>query len=122
MERYLLAAHAHHNAGISAFRQTLTTLTEENCHALFAGATLIVITSFAESCEGVRFMTDSKIPSHEDSDPTVTRWLILLRGAKTVVLNTSKWVNEGPMAPIIGRRAVDAYDSNIGVVHRDVTH
>jgi hypothetical protein len=122
MERYLLAAHAHHNAGISAFRQTLTSLTEENCHALFAGATLIVITSFAESCEGVRFMTDSKIPSHEDSDPTVTRWLILLRGAKTVVVNTSEWVNEGPMAPIIGRRTVDGYDSNIGVVHRDVTH
>lgn len=124
MEQYLLAAHAHHNAGISTFRQTLTTLTEENCHALFAGATLIVMNSFAESCEGVRFMTDSKILSHEveDLDPTVTRWLILLRGVKTVVLRTSEWVRQGPMAPIIGRREFDGYESNIGDVHRDVTH
>ena len=112
----LISAHLHHNAGISTFRQTLTMITEENCHSLFAAATLIVMTSFAESCEGVRSVTESQMHSNEDSVPTVTKWLILLRGVTTVLTIAGDRVRTGPMAPILVRRGLQDFDSNIAAM------
>jgi hypothetical protein len=114
----LISAHLHHHEGISIFRQTLTMITEENCHSLFAAATLIVMTSCAESCEGVRSVT-SQMHSNEDSVPTVTKWLILLRGVKTVLAVTWDWVRTGPMAPILTRRGLEDFDSNIAAIDGD---
>ena len=81
------------------------------------------MTSFAECCEGVRYITDSRLPSGTEkySGLTVTKWLILLRGAKTVVAETDKWVRTGPMAPLITPRGVDGYERKIGAVDEDVT-
>jgi hypothetical protein len=112
IDQYLFAAQVHHSAGISTFRHTLTTISKENCHSLFAAASLIVMTSFAKSCEGVRCFTDSQTPSLEE----VTRWLILLRGVKSVLTETWEWVRVGPMAPIVARRGLEDFGRNIAAM------
>ena len=115
LEDYLLAASFHYNAGLSTFRQDITHINEQNCHNLFAASTLIVMTSFADSCDSVRLSS----VANEGPDPTVTKWHILLRGIKAVVEGTWQWVKSGPMAPILAPRRLEGYDTEVAAEDED---
>jgi hypothetical protein len=77
--------------------------------------------SFAEACEDVRSITDSRLPADGQEGPTVTKWLILLRGVKDVLRHTFEWVKAGPMAPALNPRSTLGYDYEIGAVPEDAT-
>ena len=123
IDRYSIAAHFHHNAGLSSFRQTLTNITSENCHALFGCAILIFITSFTECCQDLRSVPDSTLSTYgnQESSPNIMKWLLLLRGIKTVVDEGREWLHAGPMAPIISIARAKGYESNSGKIREDLT-
>lgn len=81
----------------------------------------MVMISFAETCEGVRSITDSRLPADPQEGSTATKWLILLRGVRDVLTYTYEWVKEGPMAPILVQKGTLGYDYEIGAAPEDVT-
>ena len=113
-----MAAHVHYNVALSSFRQDLTNITAENSHALFSCATLIVMISFAQSCDSLSTFSST---TNQECGPGVMKWLSLLRGVKSVLTETGEWVHTGPMAPLLYMRGPEGYSSNIGKVDEDVT-
>jgi hypothetical protein len=101
-EKYLIAGHLHYKAALGSFRRNLVHITPENCHQLFACAMFIFITSIVQSYTSLIHSTSQSESSlvDEESRQSVTKWLFLLRGAKTVVTE-SFWVRTGPMAPLL---------------------
>jgi hypothetical protein len=118
---YLDAAHAYHNTGLSSFRQTLTNITSENCHALFACSSIIAMTSFAQCCNSLRSITESMFPQQtgEESRPTIIKQMFLVRGTKSVLNEAGDWIRAGPMSPILLARGWEGYESNMGQVDED---
>ncbi|KAF2464586.1 uncharacterized protein BDR25DRAFT_296520 [Lindgomyces ingoldianus] len=89
---YRLLASSHQSSAITGINGVLPSITPENCHALFAAASLITLNSFA------------------DSGPKTLDVLIglfqLLRGMNEVLKTTEPLIQSGPFASIF-RPAVD---------------
>lgn len=119
---YLVAAHTHHNAGLSTFRQTLTSITPENCHTLFASSILIAGTSFALPWDGGMLLSEPVSNSYttQDSVSTIPEWLLMLRGIRIILTEARRdWIEAGPMSPILKSREYESYGKNIGQVDED---
>jgi hypothetical protein len=119
IEEYLRTANAHYIVALSSFRLSLANITAEHSHALFGCTALIVMISFAQSCDSLSVFSST---ASKKSSLTVRGWLVLLRGINCVLTETWEWVHTGPMAPILYLRGPTGYDSNIVVkVDEDIT-
>ncbi|CZR50185.1 uncharacterized protein PAC_00057 [Phialocephala subalpina] len=99
LEKYLIAAHTHHNTALRSFRQTLNNVTDENCSAMFGCASLITIMSYAQlHVTTIQPLSDSP----RKPNLLVPEWFTLLRGIPLAVHNNEN-VKSGPMAPIFQR-------------------
>ena len=58
---------------------------------------------------------------YHGSGPTVIKWLLLVRGIKSVLVEAQEWIQTGPMSPLLQTRGAKAYDNNIGMVEEEVT-
>ena len=119
---YLVAAHRHHKAGLNIFKQTLTNITSENCHALFACSALIAMTTFARSCDSLRLTNESLLISEADqeSEITVIELLLQVRCIKTVLVEAQQWIQVGPMSPMLHIRGTERYEKTIGRVDEKI--
>ena len=120
---YLVAAHGHHNIGLGSFRDKLQNITPENRHALFGCSCFIAMNSFAQSCDSVRVATELvySLDASQESWFTAAKWLLLIRGIKTVLEEARPWIHRGPMSPILENRGKEGYQQDMGMVDGDIT-
>jgi hypothetical protein len=86
----------HQNLAISAFRSQLSHINEGNCHALFAQAAVVSISSKVFSCIKSRGNPHLLPPLDDIIEP-----YMLTRGVGEVVGTARQWIQKGPMAPML---------------------
>ncbi|TAQ84862.1 hypothetical protein B7494_g6818 [Chlorociboria aeruginascens] len=123
IEAYLVAGRAHCSAAIPPFREHLVNITPENCHSLYACASIIFAISFIESHDNLASFNAVEGTANENQGPgqIVTKWLLLLRGIRTVASQSWAWVEAGPMAQMADRSRYKGYEHNIAQVDEDIT-
>lgn len=93
---YLPLSIHHQNLAISSFRSALVAISEENCHAVFAQASVISMSSMFLAC--VRSRVD---PHYEPSVDEFIEPYILTRGIGDVVATARDWIIKGPLAVML---------------------
>ncbi|KAL2856119.1 hypothetical protein BJX68DRAFT_253345 [Aspergillus pseudodeflectus] len=91
----------HHQCGLQGFRDTLSTLSDSNCNAVFAGSMLLVAFAFASL--RVRNWSDSHMSISTSSPLPTLRldWIYLIRGLTTVVRQCWPALRMGPFREIL---------------------
>ncbi|KAF2124205.1 hypothetical protein P153DRAFT_371075 [Dothidotthia symphoricarpi CBS 119687] len=84
---FRLLSSTHQTAALTFLNTALTDLGPTNCHALFAGASLVVMNAFVDA-------------STHDLDALIEIFQ-LLRGMVFVLHNAESWIESGPFAMII---------------------
>jgi hypothetical protein len=93
---YLPLSIHHQNLAISSFRNALTRITEENCHAVFAQAAVVSMSCKLFSCIKAR-----RHPPYMPSIDDILEPFILTRGVGEVVGVAGEWIKKGPMAAML---------------------
>jgi hypothetical protein len=92
--RFRSAAIRHQNLSISYLRSLINNASPENCNALFALSTSVVVFVFA--------LPQSPIaPTDFDPFQEMIRLVELVKGACAVVKMTREWVSQGPLRPLL---------------------
>lgn len=86
-----LKAGAHQSMAIVSFQETLSNVSESNCHALFAFSCIIIVLSFASS-------TKDKA---SDFQTDVLHWFYLLRGCNEVLKLHRETLRESFLKPLL---------------------
>ncbi len=98
---YLPLSIHHQNLAISSFRPALVAICEENCHAVFAQASVISMSSMFLTC--VRSRVD---PNYEPSVDEFIEPYLLTRGIAEVVVAAQNWIIGGPLVVMLGGHVV----------------
>ncbi|KFY16827.1 hypothetical protein V492_01067 [Pseudogymnoascus sp. VKM F-4246] len=96
-DAYIAASDKHHHLGLSGYREALTEITQENCHACAAYTLMLNVyawTSFHGS--GSFFLPDLD----SDSAPNKVELITILRGGNAVMSVARQWVLVGPLSAI----------------------
>jgi hypothetical protein len=93
-----LAARAsrYQNTALPLFRQVVSKVTEQNCHAIFAFSGFVIPYSLA--C-----LQSSGNANVIPSDDELLNWMCLIRGAHGLLYNNWNWLLRGPFAPLLER-------------------
>lgn len=94
---YVAASDKHHHLGLTGYREALTEITQENCHACAAYTLMLNVyawTSFHGS--GSFFLPDLD----SDSSPNKVELITILRGGNAVMSVARPWVVVGPLAAV----------------------
>lgn len=93
-EAYRRTAAQHQDLALSRFRSVVPTITESNCHAIFALSSLIVVFAFAapRARNSLAFTDDSEEP---------TGWLSLIRGVRSILMSVWPWVKNGGLGGLL---------------------
>jgi hypothetical protein len=102
---YLPLSIHHQNLAISSFRSALVAISEENCHAVFAQASVISMSSMFLAC--VRSRVD---PNYEPSVDEFIEPYLLTRGIGEVVAAARDWIISGPLAVMLDGHIVPDVD------------
>lgn len=91
---YRRTAAQHQDLALSLFRSVMPTITESNCHAIFALSSLIVVFAFAapRARNSLAFTDDSEEP---------TEWLSLIRGVRSILMSVWPWVKNGSLGGLL---------------------
>ncbi|KAL3482788.1 hypothetical protein BJX62DRAFT_221188 [Aspergillus germanicus] len=91
----------HHQSGLQGFRDQLSTLSDANCHQVFAGSMLLVAFAFASL--RVRNWSDSHMSISTTAPLPKVRldWIYLIRGLSTVVDQCWATLSMGPFREIL---------------------
>ena len=96
---YLLVTRAlrHKSFALPLFRQLISEITEQNCHAIFTFSSFVIPYALAslDSSE-----SENLIPSNSGRTPN---WMSLIRGAHGLLYNNWRWLLNGPFAPLLER-------------------
>lgn len=95
-DEYLPLSIQHQNLAISAFRNALARITQDNCNAVFAQAAVVSMSCKLFSCIKAR-RHPPYMPSLEDIIEPYT----LTRGVGEVVGVANHWLRKGPFAPML---------------------
>jgi len=102
---YLPLSIHHQNLAISSFRSALLAISEENCHALFAQASVISMSAMFLAC--VRSRVD---PNYAPSLDEFIEPYLLTRGIGEVVGVAQDWIAKGPLAVMLEGHVVPDAD------------
>jgi len=105
---YLPLSIHHQNLAISSFRPALLAISEENCHAVFAQASVISMSSMFLAC--VRSRVD------QNYEPSVDEFIepyLLTIGIAEVVAAATNWIIKGPLAVMLDGHVVPNVDHSI---------
>ena len=102
---YLLLAAHHQSLALPLIRSTLTCITKENCHALYACGHIITKYAFASPQSPDSLVFSSGIG-------TVSEFVPLLRGAFSVHDHSIEWLASGPLGSCLERPLDEAPDLN----------
>ena len=91
---YISSALRHHNTAIVSFRSALQQVTEENCHAMFAFSTILLVLTLAFAQTGIQ---------ERDSIQDLIQIFTLLQGTCLVLESAMKWITTGPLEPLVRR-------------------
>ncbi|KAL5352357.1 hypothetical protein ACLOAV_002304 [Pseudogymnoascus australis] len=97
-DRYIATADKHHHLGLTGYREALTEITPENCHACAAYTLMLNVyawTSFHGS--GSFFLPDL---DSGDSSPNKVELITILRGGNAVMSVARHWVLVGPLSAV----------------------
>ncbi|KAL3452717.1 hypothetical protein BJX65DRAFT_154059 [Aspergillus insuetus] len=93
----------HHQCGLQGFRDQLSTLSNANCHQVFAGSMLLVAFAFASL--RVRNWSDSHMSISATTTTPLLKlrldWIYLIRGLTTVVVQCWPSLRMGPFREIL---------------------
>jgi hypothetical protein len=89
-ESYEVLAVPHHNLALTLFRDALTSITEYNCHALYACGHLVIKYVFASPQSRLGLVFPAKVGN-------ISEFIILLRGSFSVHDHALKWLSDGPL-------------------------
>jgi hypothetical protein len=92
-ERYIGVAQDYHRMGSQVFRTVTTTVTEDNCHAIFAFCSMTFIFSFAA-------INDPTSLLDPEQDHAFTQWVGLLQGMTPFLLQNNESMRHGKLAPL----------------------
>ncbi|KAF1987011.1 hypothetical protein K402DRAFT_331587 [Aulographum hederae CBS 113979] len=110
---YTLITTATHyqNTAIAAFRQTLPTINDGNCEALFAFAGLMVIFTFCTPhWSHVRFFDDGSSSEDHELEGSTVPWLRVVRGSQLILMSKHNTIKNGPLAPMLGEGDIRDFD------------
>ena len=93
-DRYISSALRHNNTAIVSFRSALEQVTEENCHALFAFSTVLLVVTLAFAQTGT---------TERDPVQDLIQVFTLLQGTRSVLESAMKWIETGPLEPLVRR-------------------
>ncbi|KAI5841723.1 hypothetical protein BZA05DRAFT_344787 [Tricharina praecox] len=96
--RYLSSASQHLSRAVRGLSGSLAHLSETNCDAVFATASLIAIFSFSASHTSPR-----RLGGH--SRPVYTAWVPLFRGVSCILRQDEACVRSGPLSPMLQHSA-----------------
>jgi hypothetical protein len=99
-ERYshlVARASRHESLALPSFRQIISKITEQNCHAIFTFSGFVIPYALAslDSSE-----SQNTIPSNTLQAPN---WMYLIRGVHGLLYTNWKWLLNGPFAPLLER-------------------
>jgi hypothetical protein len=100
---YLRAAYSHHESALKGYRQCLSTLNQDTCHASFGCACLLFITSFARPPESDDKPNQPNHPAHIWLDYQLSEWIILIKGIPSILTYNEfrSALQNGPVAPLM---------------------
>ena len=120
---YSEVASVHQDLALAAYRSQLQSITEDNCHALFAFSSVLGALSYA-------FLQVSPELDDKDFIQSVTDIFELLVGSKVVVIEAQQWLRQGPLAnflvqpPILDAASLstvfDALDVSLNSLSQEV--
>ncbi|KAL2801782.1 hypothetical protein BJX63DRAFT_416629 [Aspergillus granulosus] len=99
VDSHLQVIVGHHQCGLQGFRDQLSTLSDSNCHQVFAGSLLLV--AFAFSSLRVRNWSDSHLSPVSPQPQIRLDWIYLIRGLTTVVRQCWPTLRMGPFREIL---------------------
>ena len=95
-ERYTTVALGHYNVALASFRTALKQVTAENCTALFAFSSILIILSLA-------FAQLHPPAQNRSAVEELIQIFILLQGVRVVLQSAMPWVSQGPLGPLLRR-------------------
>lgn len=91
---FLIRASHHQNLAIGGLRSILPDITEANCHATFAVASLLSIGAFASSCDGLA-------QPDQPAVDTLLEVFLLIRGMHHILKHYENIIADGPIGKIL---------------------
>jgi hypothetical protein len=90
----LICASQHQNLALSGLRTALPDISDGNCHAIFAAASLLSIGAFASSSDG---MAQPRQPTVD----TLLEVFLLIQGMHQILKNYKSLIADGPIGKIL---------------------
>ncbi|KAL1310744.1 hypothetical protein AAFC00_000997 [Neodothiora populina] len=101
---YSVQAANHQDVGLAGFRAELQQFSENNCHALFASSILVIFYIPASSGTSINDDMASSF-LHETLFVAIIDWIRLIRGCHHIIERGRRWLEQGPTALLVPRRA-----------------
>ncbi|KAI4169915.1 MAG: hypothetical protein LQ346_008919 [Caloplaca aetnensis] len=95
-DRYVLAALKHYDISIGSFRTMLQQVTADNCSALFAFSTILLVITLA-------FAQTHSHAEHGNPVVDLIQVFTLLQGTQAVLRSALQWIALGPLGPLVRR-------------------
>lgn len=94
---YNAASDKHHHLGLTGFREALTEITQQNCHACAAYTLTLNVYAWASfHATGSFFLPDLD----SDSSPNQVELITILRGGNAVMSVAHHWILVGPLSAV----------------------
>ncbi|ORX95731.1 hypothetical protein BCR34DRAFT_579117 [Clohesyomyces aquaticus] len=100
---YTDAAICHHDLALAEYRVQLNDIDSENCSALFACSTMVILFAFGFSLSRVHCGAGIQRPVQE-----ITNIFVLLRGSYALIQESWHWLETGELSLLFQERAGDA--------------
>ncbi|KAF8545321.1 hypothetical protein BDD12DRAFT_811356 [Trichophaea hybrida] len=108
--QYLTEAAHHQEQAVRGMGRSLAHISRDNCDALVASSSLVVIYSFVSS-------RIDEIAARPGPNPaaSLASWVPFLRGVSSIVKQAWAWVSSGPLSPLIRQYELSSYTNSEGL-------
>jgi hypothetical protein len=95
---YVRLAREHQDIGIQKFRLATSDITKDNCDALFAYSSLLILFTLATHTQDE---DQNLMWVDSETDPDVSAWIRLMFGLRSILEQAGRWIADGPMRIVI---------------------
>lgn len=110
---FLIRASQHQNLAIGGLRSILPDITQSNCHATFAIASLLSIGAFASS-------SDALAQANQPDVDTMLEVFLLIRGMHHILKNYENVIADGPIGKILRFNACQSDSAQLQKIVQDL--
>ncbi|KAI9753960.1 MAG: hypothetical protein M4579_004920 [Chaenotheca gracillima] len=100
-DSYIFTALSFQNAALKLVQSAMQEITRENCNAVFAFASLVVVFAFASP------QFEESLILVEQSEDATAEWVNLIRGVHTILKPSWEWIKNGKLGSLV----LDGFES-----------